>query len=139
MGASTKDIKKIRKALKKAIKKYYKKKYGINFTFDGDIYSQITILEIFYFRKHPNLRTWILNNCKYDYSSGINEYCYRLTLEHIVNLKNDAKNNSLPVTTGSFFGTSYEEYLHRTIDFCNVAERLFKIYKNLEITYTDSY
>lgn len=63
-------------------------------------------LEIGYWRKHPNLHGYIVNN----FNDGVdncdpiemNEACLRQTIEAI-------KSKSLPVTSGFFFGVSDED------------------------------
>lgn len=60
-------------------------------------------LEIGYWRKHPNLHSYIVNT----FAGGIDE-CQEIQLsgENMLQIINAVTNNILPQTSGFFFGTS---------------------------------
>jgi hypothetical protein len=62
-------------------------------------------VELGYWRKHPNLHGYIVNN----FADGIDE-CQEigLTRENLHQIIEAIKNKQLPETTGFFFGTSHD-------------------------------
>ena len=59
--------------------------------------------EVGYWRKHPNLHGFIVNN----FAGGVDE-CQRidLSLDDMTDIVEAVKNDDLPITTGFFFGYS---------------------------------
>ena len=69
--------------------------------------------ELAYWRKHPNLHGYIVEN----FANGVDE-CQeiRLTLENLLQIQDAIRKEELPETTGFFFGTSYVDEEQRTED-----------------------
>jgi hypothetical protein len=73
-----------------------------NVTEDG-FRLQTKILEVAYWRKHPNLHGFIIKN----FADGVDE-CQRIELSHedILRIIEAVKSDQLPPTSGFFFGES---------------------------------
>lgn len=77
--------------------------------------------EIGYWRKHPNLHGFIVNN----FADGIDE-CQRidLSLDDMIDIIDAVKNNDLPSTTGFFFGYSDDSRDTETLEIFRRAVEL---------------
>ena len=89
-------------------------------------------------RKHPDLHGWMED--LYNHKGGQNEFnCVNLWLsrEDIQDLKKSIKENSLPYTSGFFFGESDGSEKEEDLEFCERA--LDKINNGYQIYYTSWY
>jgi hypothetical protein len=79
---------------------------------DGFVVSEI-VLDIGYWRKHPNLHGYIVETFAY----GVDE-CQKIVLsnDYLKQIIAAIKANELPETEGFFFGTSEEGEEQRTYD-----------------------
>ena len=84
---------------------------------DGRPVTSITI-KLGYWRKHPNLHGYIVNN----FASGVDD-CSPIVLssEDILKVIDAVKANSLPDTSGFFFGKSDSAYDEETLAIYNDA------------------
>lgn len=92
--------------------------------------------EIAYWRKHPNLHGYIVQN----FADGVDE-CQKIRLnkDDVEKILNAVVSNSLPVTTGFFFGVSTDYHYEYTAKiFSDLLERM-KDNPKLEITYQASW
>jgi hypothetical protein len=85
-------------------------------------------IEIFYWRKHPDLQGWMqkLYRAKGGADESFNSSPVVLTMEDLDNLENDVRQHKLPETQGFFFGKSYGEEMERDLDFIDQARRAIK-------------
>lgn len=100
--------------------------------------------EISYWRKHPNLHGWMealwiskgRNNMPGDVRfNGIE---LELTFDDIMQLEKDIKNNSLPKTSGFFFGDDSDEY-YRNQDLEFVYEAKSRLFLGQRVFYNSSW
>ena len=92
-------------------------------------------VEIFYWRKHPNLHGW-MQNLYYEKggrSDSFNCVPVVLTLEDLDKLEADLKSGELPYTTGFFFGETRPDELE--IDFQFIAKAREAIAEGLTVFY----
>lgn len=87
--------------------------------------EEIWTSEIAYWRKHANLQGWM--NDLYSAKGGKDEYFnvspVRLTLGDIYALEDDILNDTLPETTGFFFGVSGEHHKYDDLEFIKKAKK----------------
>ena len=97
-------------------------------------------LELFYWRKHPDLHGW-MRDLFYEKGgssdSSFNGDVVFLTVEDVDNLKTAVLNGTLPTTTGFFFGESDED--RKTIDLEAINKMLKALENGSSIYYTSSW
>lgn len=96
--------------------------------------------EFFYWRKHPNLHGWM--HRLYEEKGGQSEHGFNgdnlvLTLADLVRLEADVLTNSLPSTSGFFFGESTREDFEDDMEFIKLARE--KIAEGKTVYYTSSW
>jgi hypothetical protein len=83
--------------------------------------------EICYWRKHPNLQGWMENLWEskgrpFDENGEFNCVPLELTKEDLDSLQQSLESNSLPETTGFFFGSdSDDSYRQQDVEFIQAA------------------
>lgn len=92
------------------------KREAINLT--SDEYEDEEILEVFYWRKHPNLHGWMqrLYQEKGGEDKEFNVCPVELTAEDLDRLEEDIRNDNLVPTEGFFFGTSRDDEEQKEVD-----------------------
>jgi len=103
----------------------YKTKFQPDSQIDFRVPQDEETEELYYWRKHPNLHGWM--NALYESKGGKEEFnCVnvQLTLEDLEKLKEDLVNDTLPSTSGFFFGKSFggEEEKKHDLVFIDLAK-----------------
>lgn len=92
--------------------------------------------KIFYWRKHPNLHGWMENlyNAKGGKADSFNCVNLELTFQDLKDLYENIKTNTLPQTSGFFFGQSSHDEVEDDLKF--VEEALKAIEEGDTVYYT---
>lgn len=93
--------------------------------------------ELFYWRKHPNLQGWMENLWRDktgNQTDDFNLVHLDLNLSDIENLEEAILSNSLPETSGFFFGTSTPDRKEEDLEFIKLAKE--ELSKGNEIYYS---
>ena len=92
---------------------------------DFKIADDVTITELFYWRKHPNLHGWMeqLYRSKGGEGSDFNGDKVALTLADLDALEAAIREEVLPETTGFFFGESRPEEKNSDFEFIDLARK----------------
>jgi hypothetical protein len=95
-------------------------------------------VEIQYWRKHPNLHGWMetLYYAKGGSKDSFNCVNLELTFEDLKHLYEDLKTNTLPETSGFFFGQSSHEDMENDLNF---VEEALKAIEEGEYVYYSSW
>lgn len=101
-------------------------------------------IELAYWRKHPNLhgwmeRLWRTKNDKGNLTDPMfNGIELELTFDDIVQLEEDIKNNTLPPTSGFFFGSASDDY-YKNQDLEFVYEAKSRLFLGQKVFYNSSW
>jgi len=93
--------------------------------------------EFFYWRKHHDLHGWMEE--LYRAKGGDKEFnCVplRLTFDDLLALEDAVLNNTLPKTTGFFFGNNPPDDITKAEDLNFIAEAKYAIYKGYAVYYS---
>ena len=97
-------------------------------------------MELAYWRKHPGLQGWMEKlaenkGLKYDSFNGVE---LELTWEDIDSLEQAVKENSLPETSGFFFGDPSDDY-YKQQDLEFVKRARVELFSGLKVFYNSSW
>lgn len=96
--------------------------------------------KIYYWRKNPNLHGWLENLWRQrtqDAESMFNNIYMELTGEDIDDLENAVCDDTLPETTGFFFGKSDEFHKQENLEFIDIAREVLQ--EGLRVYYYSSW
>lgn len=101
----------------------------------------VTVEELHYWRKHPNLHGWMqsLYDMKGGKSDSFNGDNVVLDIVDLDNLEDDIREGNLPNTSGFFFGTSQTDWneIKDDLDFVSKAKEAIK--EGYSVYYTSSW
>jgi hypothetical protein len=100
-----------------------------------DVPNDDSLIEIQYWRKHPNLQGWMQR--LYEEKGGSEQFNCRfvqLTTEDLNRLEDDIRNKKLPETNGFFYGDDADEY-YRHDDLLFIANAKLWIEEGFDILY----
>jgi hypothetical protein len=93
-------------------------------------------VELFYWRKHPDLHGWMreLYFKRGGEHNNFNCSAVRLEPDHLDELEKDIRGGRLPKTAGFFFGTSRAEEKGNDLEFVRLAREAHKAGKRIYYT-----